>query len=278
MKRITKIKNYLMPNDLHLQFFTAFLAMVTRYDLIIRKLGILLDTLRTCVEKEEISYKVIRKSDLSELKAESDRRRDDIVAGIKNLLKSLLYHFDENVRKAVRRLKILFDTYDKPTPIINLPYDAETAAINNMIQELEGKYADDVEIAGLTSWLKELAIRNKVFEQLAADHNIELSEKTPFRPKDTRQETDQAYKIIVTALDGLVALEGETEYAPFLSELNTLIKHYNDQVAQHLGHLQAEKEREKEKAKEEEEKKAKEEAEKKDDTKQDETNPNETSK
>jgi hypothetical protein len=34
-------------------------------------------------------------------------------------------------------------------------------------------------------------------------------------------------------------LEGESEYAPFVTELNELIKHYSDLLAQHEGRNKA---------------------------------------
>jgi hypothetical protein len=260
MKRVIKIRNYQMLHGSHLQFFVTFVALVKKFGFIMQKIGVLFDILCACVEKEDISYKVIHKSSISELKTEKDRARDDIVAAIKNILKSMLLHFDENVREAAKRLKIVLDTYDKPTPIIKLPYDIETAAINNLLQEFENKYAADVQLTGLTEWVKELTVRNKDFEQLTMSYNEQVTEKTTLRPKETRQATDDAYKDIITAIEGLMVLEikeknlkedSESEYYPFVSELNNLIIHYNNQVAQHLGRIHAEKEKEKEKEKEE---------------------------
>jgi hypothetical protein len=253
MKRITKIRNYQMSHGLHLQFFVALLTLIKKFDFVMQKIGILFNILHECIEKEDLSYKIVHKSDISELKAEKDRSRDDMVAAMKNILKSALLHFDEDVRNAARRLKIVFDTYDKPTPIIKLPYDVETAAINNLIQEFEDKYASDIQLTGLTDWIKELAVRNKDFEQLALSYNEQLSEKTTLRPKETRQATDNAYKDIITVIEGLIVLEmkekdlkeeTESAYYPFVSELNNLIAHYNIQVAQHLGRLEAKKEKE----------------------------------
>jgi hypothetical protein len=241
-----------MSNGLHLQFFVALVDLIKKFPFIASKIGVLFDILRECIEKEDISYKVIRKSNISELKAEKDRSRDDIVVAIKNMLKSVLLHFDEKVRDAARRLKIVFDTYDKPTPIIKLPYDAETIAINNLVHDFENKYAADIQLTGLTEWVRELAVRNNDFIQLTVSYNEQLSEKTPLRPKETRQATDDAYKDIVTAIEGLIVLEMKekslkdetlSEYYPFVVELNNLITHYNNQIAQHLGRIHAEKEK-----------------------------------
>lgn len=256
MKKINTIRSYQMTHGLHLQFFVALIILIKKFEFITLKIGVLLDLLRACVEKEDLSYKIVHKSDISKLKAEKDQSRDDMVAGIKNALKAALYHFDKNVREAARRLKIVFDHYDKPKPIIDLPYDIETVTIKNLVQEFENKYAADIQLTGLTEWIKELNVRNNDFEQLSLSYNKQLSEKVTLRPKETRLETDNTYKDIITVIEGLIILElnekalkdeTESEYYPFVKELNVLIAHYNDQVARHLGRIHAEKEKEKEK-------------------------------
>jgi hypothetical protein len=127
-----------------------------------------------------------------------------------------------------------------------------------MLQELESeKYASDVDITGLTEWLTELRSRNNAFNQLAIAYNEQQSEKPLFQPKNARKETDAAYKNIVYVINALIIMEGEEAYSPFVIELNTLIKHYNDLLMQHLGRVHAKKEREK-KEREEREKREKE--------------------
>jgi hypothetical protein len=247
MKHIQRVRNYQLPNALHLQFFVALISLIRKSDFVLSKISNLYDRLCLCVEKEDLCYKIIRKSNLSDLKAESDHARDDMVAGIKNALRFSLRHFDINVRDAAHRLKIVFDTYNKPIRLIDLPYDAETLSINNMLQEFEGKYASDIEIVGLTKWINELRIRNNAFDQLAMNYNEQQAEKPDFDYKEVRQETDAVYKDILLVINGLIVMEGETEYLSFANELNNLVKHYNDLLSQHLGRVHAEKEREKEK-------------------------------
>jgi hypothetical protein len=246
MIRIEKVRNYLMPNDLHLQFFVALIYLIKKFNPAALKINVLFDLLCACIEKEDTCYKVVRKSDFSRLKEESDHARDDIVAGIKNHLKSRHKHFDLAVCEATNRLMIVFDNYDNPTPLIHLPYDAETIAINNMLQELESeKHASDVDITGLGEWLIELRSRNNAFNQLVIAYNEQQSEKPLFRPKNARKETDEVYKNIVYVINALMIMEGEEAYSPFVIELNTLVKHYNDLLMQHLGRVHAKKEKEK---------------------------------
>jgi hypothetical protein len=214
-------------------------VLIAKFNTVLSKLGALIDAFRAQVDKEDLSQKVVRKSSLSDLKAEKDLERDNLLLGIQDALKSLVRHFDANIRAAANRLKIVFDSYNSPTPMKDLPYDAETVSINNMLQEFEGKYNADVQFTGINGWVDKLKTSNNEFDNLAKSYNVEQSEKPTVRTKDARKDTDAVYDRIVTAVNGLIVLEGEDSYAQFVAEINTLIKHYNDLLAQHLGRLHA---------------------------------------
>jgi hypothetical protein len=239
--KIESIRNYLLSNALHLQFFIAVLNLIGKFRQILSKITAQTDALQTCVDKEDLCYKVIRKSNISAVKEESDYERDTVILGIRDAVKSLLRHFDINVREAAQRIKIVIDAYDSPKPLAKLPYDAETVAVNNLLQEFDGKYAVDIQTTGLSAWVEELRARNNAFDALTVAYNEQQAEKPLFRPADVRKDTDKAYQNVITVINALMIMEGETEYATFVTELNTLIKHYNDLIAQHQGRLQAEK-------------------------------------
>jgi hypothetical protein len=245
--KVKNVKKWKLTNGLHLQFMVEILVLINKFAVMCSKFVNLLPMFKEKIEQEELCHKVIRKSNISDLKIECDYARDTILIGIKNAFGSLLRHFDVNVREATHRIKIVFDAYNKPRQIKDLPYDAETVAINNMLQELEGKYAADLQITGLADWMKELRARNDAFDQLVKSYTEEQAGKPLLTPKDARRETDRIYTCIVDAINGLVILENEEEYAQFIIEMNTIIKHYNDLTARHYGRLHSEKEKEKEK-------------------------------
>jgi hypothetical protein len=262
--------------------FIAILKLFDKYGSIELKIENQYIILKTCVEKEDLCFKVIRKSDLSALKKKLDKARDELLKAIKDLLKSIRRHFDETVRESGERLSIVFETYDSPTPMKDLPYDEETVVVSNMLDEMEGKYAADVEKTGLTPWLKELRIRNNAFDQATTDYNVQQAEIPSLQSKEIRIETEKAYQDIITIIDAAIIKEGEAAYVPFVSELNTLIKHNNDLVAQRLGRNKAKKQAKEEKVKEEEGKKQEEakseeeEAKKQDETKSENTKTDDT--
>jgi hypothetical protein len=247
MKKNKKIKNIntnQMSNALHLKYFMEVIKIMLKFNGILLKINRLYNILRECVDREDICFKPIRKSNISALKKKNDKERDALLVGINEALRTALRHFDEIVRNAAQRLKIVFDTYNTPKPIKDLPYDEETVAIYNLLQELDAKYIDDMHITALMPWIEQLRNSNDAFDKLITVYNEQQAAKPAFIPKEIRKETDKAYQDIIDVIEGFIILadeEEKKEYEPFTTELNTLIKHYNDLIAQHLGRLHSDK-------------------------------------
>jgi hypothetical protein len=239
--KIDSINSQHLTHALHLQFANETKSKIEKFGTATLKIVPQYETFCASIAKEDLCYKVIRKSDLSEAKENADQARDAVIKGINEAVRTALRHFDPVVTEAAKRLKIVMDTYNSPKPLTTLPYDAETAAIVNLLQELEGKYAVDVQTTGLTAWVAKLHERNDTFDRLAKEYIEQQAAKPPYRMKDVRNETDDAYRKIVLVINALIVMESETTYAPFVAEQNELIKHYSDLIAQHLGRNKAKK-------------------------------------
>jgi hypothetical protein len=246
-REIDNIRPYQMSNASRLKFFAEALKIILKFNLVLVKINKLYNVFRDCVDKEDMYFKTIRKSNISALKKKNDKERDSLLVGINEALRTALRHFDEIVREAAQRLKIVFDTYNNPKPIKDMPYDEETIAINNLLRELDTKYVDDMQITALTPWIEKLRNSNNAFDKLITEYNEQQAKRPSLDPKEIHKATDKAYQDVIIAIEAFILLEEEEakkEYEPFLMEFNTLIKHYNDLTAQHLGRIQAEKERE----------------------------------
>ena len=235
--KIENVRSYLLSNALHLQFFIAVLDLIRKFGNVALKVATQTEILKACVEREDLCYKVVRKSEISAAKRVSDNARDTVILGIKDAIKSLLRHFNSDIQEAARRIKILIDAYDSPKPLVELPYDAETVAINNLLQEFDGQYAADVQTTGISEWVEELRVRNNAFDALTKSYNEQQAKKPVFRTVDARKNTDNTYQNIVAVINALIIIDGEALYTDFVAELNTLVKHYNDLAAQHRGRL-----------------------------------------
>jgi hypothetical protein len=262
MNALKNIHNhYYLNHGLHLQYSKEVQELLEKFDPEALNISPQFDIFKISVNREDMCYKIVLKSDLSEIKEDADDDRDDTLVGLNKAIQAAARHFNPEVKKAGKKIKIVIDKYNHPKAMRLLPYDAETVTIENFIQELTSKYAQDLEITSLTEWINKLAAENAEFDRQVKAYAEQQAEKPSFRMKDVRKETDKACKDIVAILNADIIRYGESSYSTFISEWNTLIKHYNDLLAQHKGRNKEKKERAK-KEKEEQEKAEKEQAEK----------------
>jgi hypothetical protein len=231
-------------NGLHDQLATEIKKHVEKHDPKMLNVVSQFDILCMELDKENECYKIVRKDNYSILKEEVDFERDTLLIGIFDAIKSALRHFKPQIKEAARRLKILVDEYNRPIPMVRQPYDAETASIANLLQDLNTKYAADVELTGITEWVTELAIVNEKFEQLVKASYEQKAQKPDFRMAEARKNVDQAWKNIIILIQADMIRYGEEKYKDFVAEWNALMKHYNDIWAQHQGRNKAKKEKE----------------------------------
>ncbi|MDR1676275.1 MAG: DUF6261 family protein [Tannerella sp.] len=230
-----------LTNALHMEFTSDRLGLFNKYGPDALKIRPQYDNFLLWANHEDACYKFVTKSILSEQKESADHARDTTLTGLLQGVNFMLLHFDPSFVEAAKRLKILLDTYNRPVAVRNLSYDAETAAITNLLQELNGKYDADVQLVGLNAWVTKLQEQNEAFRQLAAVYNEEQADRPELSLKDARTGVDTAYGDIVKRINASILIEGEQAYAPFVRELNALIKHYHDVLAQHQGRLKKEK-------------------------------------
>jgi len=234
--QIDKLDTKTLRNDVHFQFYTEFKVLVERYGAAALKIKPQYDAFLPLYNDEDVALKKIMKSSFTAEIQEADRYRDGIWRGMVDANKAALQFFDEPVRKAAGRIKIVFDTYGN---VAIKPYDEETSAIYNVLEDLRLKYNDDALLVGLDRWMTELGKANKRFADLTRERYDEATSKTALVLKQCRTKTDEAYRTITTRINAAIIIEGETAYAEFVPSLNTVIKHYADILAQQKGRRKA---------------------------------------
>jgi hypothetical protein len=131
--------------------------------------------------------------------------------------------FLPETRKAADRLKILFDTYGN---VAKKPVNEESSAIYNILQDLKGKYAADIDTVGAGQWVTELETRNAAVERLVKERFDETASRCDIVLKTARTELDAAYAAIRKRVNALVEVEGAGAYEQFIKALNAVIAKY----------------------------------------------------
>jgi hypothetical protein len=106
MMEIISIHSQHLTNALHLQFANETKSKIEKFDPAVLKIVPQYELLCTNIEKEDLCYKVIRKSDFSEAKENADQARDAVIKGINDGVRTAVRHFDPTVSEAGKRLKI----------------------------------------------------------------------------------------------------------------------------------------------------------------------------
>ena len=237
--KIKIIYSHQLRNDEHFQFNTEFKDLVNKFDAAELKIGAQFNDYLALFKQEDEALKKIMKSEFTLDLQDLDKRRDRLFRGITEISKTALYHFNEEVQEAGKRLKILLDTYGK---IARKPMNEATSAIYNILQELNGKYAPDVAlVADLADWVAELETCNGSFDQLMKNRYEESAMKTDLVLKECRQKVDEAYQNIVEHINALVVIEGEADYKEFIRNLNIVIEKYAVILAHRRGVAAAKK-------------------------------------
>jgi hypothetical protein len=232
------------PHSLHFPFVSEMEALFLKHDTNALNIVPQATKFSSLLVQESECYKIVRKSNYSDLKEEVDNERDSILIAIKDAIKISLRHYSLEVKEAAKKIKIVFDTYNRPVFMAHQSYDAETTSIENFLRDLNNNYSEEVKITGLTEWLTELGTLNNRFAQLVKDSREQGAKKTNLRMVEVRRNIDRAWKDIILLIKGDIVRYGEENYVDFAADWNELVKHYNDVWAQEQGRKKAKEEKE----------------------------------
>jgi hypothetical protein len=175
---------------------------------------------------------VIQKSGYTDEINAQDNVRDKIFRGFANAVQSSRNHFNADKRKAAEKINIVLEHYGN---IAAKALDRETAAIDDMLRELNDNYAADVQLLSLNDWLTQLDAENQKFKQLMSKRYTEVARRPATSMKTARAETDKALRAMLDMLDALIRVNGTDAYMPFINELNAVNERYKNQLAQAAG-------------------------------------------
>ena len=237
--KIRKVDFYALRNNEHFQCQTEFKALVIEFNPDMLKINPLFNDsyLPQYNAEDEALVKIVKNTFTTERIA-ADRQRDMTYRGMADTLKGALNHFDPEIHEAARRLTIVFDTYGN---VAKLPLNEESSAIYNLIQDLRMKYVSDTNKLNLTSWIDQLDIDNKAYEQLVMGGYEEEATKTELKAKTTRTDIDNTVRLIIERIEALMVVEGEANYAEFVRRLNIQFDKYANTLAQRKGAAAAKK-------------------------------------
>ena len=222
-----------MRNDEHFQYVAELIELVNRFGADTLKIEAQFEELRNAHALADDAFRNIAKSVMTEDVRLLDKRRDTALSGMNDKIRGAGKHFRQEVKDAARRLKILMDAYKN---IARLPLHEQTSAVHNLMQELRGKFAPDVQTADINEWADELENANNALALTMRDRRDEAVAKKPqVNMKTARKMLDDVINAITQRMNALALVEGEQNFTEFAAAVNKLIADFKTRLNQRLS-------------------------------------------
>ena len=216
-----------LRNAEFLQFLSYVIDILEDNDPAVLKVVPQFQALQTQYAGCDTLFKLPPGSNLTDALAAADAKRDDILAGLSQLISGYCNHFDPDHKAATLLLDQNISKYG--SKIYQLNYQAESSTIKSLVGdwETDPQLSAASTLLGLNSWKQELSNANNQFIALYTQRTQEYGAQ----PTDTlwakRKEANAAYTNLVKYLEAHATLDTTNAYGKVFGELNALIDQYN---------------------------------------------------
>ena len=227
MKEIQSFVPSHMNNGAHFTFVSNMMERAEKDAAVSEKCKAQVTALRAAIAAEDENLQISAKSLTTDKIAEADRLRDQLYVGYKKAVGGYANFPVESMAEAAKVLQQHIKDYKID---VQAQLDKETGLLLNFIQDLEGKFAEQVKALSLTAFVEKLKAANENVRSLTGQRTDERSAKTAGALKAARAVSDEAYRMLVLHVNAHALLEGEAEYAAFIDYANTEIAHFKQEV------------------------------------------------
>ena len=227
MKEINGIDLAHMKSGAHFLFITDTVGLATADAKVKTKVTAELTALQTALKAEDDALALSKANLLSkEIKA-IDAERDKHYKALRKAITFFLNHPDAELVKAAARLEQLLKDYNI-NPAMQL--DRETGLLLNLISDLETKSAADVTALALTPVVQAMKQANDKLREVTRARANDRAVQIVGQLRQAQHASDEAYHTLVQKVNALAVVEGEADYADFISKMNEQVKHYKQEV------------------------------------------------
>jgi hypothetical protein len=239
---LVRVKTSALKGDIHFEFQTENAAIFSEFGT--DRLGIqeYIDLFMEGLKNEKMALAHIIKSVETERIAIADVKFDYTFAGLRDYVNSCLRHYDENSRLSAENLDVVFEKYGN---IALHPYRQQLSESDNLLDEL-GKHSVDIQAINLSPWMNAHKAAHEELKTLLNKRTDEIAQQTDFRLKETRRQVDIIYLQILDRLESMINIHGKEFVPGFVSKYNAHATEYKNKYAQHIGYIQANKNKGKE--------------------------------
>lgn len=151
---------------------------------------------------------------------EADAKADTAWRGLTATVKAQQNHPVEANRKAAQEALAILKKYGNVT---SMPYNEEYGNIPNALQDFEAMGTEKQKLTYIDAWVTELQARYGEFIAAQVARTEESGAKELGAVKTARTACDEKYRTLVSYVNTMVAVKGETTYATVIDNINAII-------------------------------------------------------
>jgi hypothetical protein len=214
-----------LRSEEHFQFMKLFYQLLDRFPAVKSLVATLYAMLIDLLARESRLVDAEHASAFSQLIAEADARIDRTVVGINSIVNAGLHHFDRTVVASADRIRGRMKAFGN---IEGKSYEGESAAAGILIDDLRGKFADDVATLDLNGWINELEAAHVDFDQLFERRNVELADRPDVKLRDIRKQVDDTYRRMKERIAAAATIDDTGAYTEFVRQFNREIAYFRE--------------------------------------------------
>jgi hypothetical protein len=238
-----------LHNEEWFQFMTEFKKEVEAFGAGALNVYALFTPFVVLYSKADELLMLIRKSLFTKQEEAADKERDHVFSALLKTVQALCHMPGQQIQEAAGALLLLLEHYKKD--ILHGGYDEESGAITNLLQDLAGPYALQVELLNLIAWVTALANAQERFLALRGERYEESAAKPKSDLQKLRLAADRYYLAMANQFDAYLLGAGyvteDDVPAPgvddpvynFVVRWNEHVKNYKHLLAQRSGRRKA---------------------------------------
>ena len=197
-------------------------------------------TLLQQYERLQQAYQQNALSEITPQLARLDARRDRAIVCLRKLCDGYACHPNERLKAAGKKIVACIDKYG--SKLYHLNYSAETAALKNLVRELQTnpECLSAIQEMKLEEVVKEMEAANLTFDKLFIQRLGEFSQSETNSTRALMPLTTEAYRTLAQHVDAHATLTPSEEYTSLINHLNENIEHFNLIVERRKGGIEAE--------------------------------------
>ena len=215
-----------MRNEAQYQFLLMVKKLFELYPNVAALMGTLLQEFYTLLALEGTLVDAVHARDYTKPLAEADHRLDKAVSGLSIAINAAKHLPNDEAAKAAERLELCLKAFRGG--IGRKAYEEESAAVKILVAELQGRYAPQINLLGLSVWVTEIATAQAAFENIYLLRNAERAAKPQERTVDVRKRIEALYRQIKWRLEAYSTINGESITGTFMCRLNEEISYFNE--------------------------------------------------